>query len=123
MCARRRPDNCHKSCQHVSQIGKRPAVAAAVPQTQVDALHACYVPMHSSSAVLPAVHDMAPTHGECFWSGVLRTCHVPMQSWPSLTGTVSLLPSTMESRWLCAFSGSCAALQCAMQQCTFVQLT
>lgn len=39
------------------------------------------------------------------------TCQVPMQSCPLLMGTVSLLPSTIDSKWLWAFSGSWAALQ------------
>lgn len=38
-----------------------------------------------------------------------RTCQVPVISSPSTTGTVSLLPSISDSRWLCAFSGSCLA--------------
>lgn len=39
-----------------------------------------------------------------------RTCHVPIASCPLVIGIVSLLPSTMDSRWEWAFSGSCAAL-------------
>ena len=43
-------------------------------------------------------------------SSTRRTlCHVPSVSLPSCTGIVSVFPSTIERRWLCALAGSCVS--------------
>eukprot|EP00976_Prorocentrum_cordatum_P114364 1195839-Prorocentrum_minimum.AAC.8 len=38
----------------------------------------------------------------------MTLCQVPMVRLPSVTGTLSLLPSSIDSRWECALIGSCA---------------